>query len=192
MEIKKNNFKSYQNDKVANRLVMIQSQLSLYKKKKVIFKNITEMAQILSEHITKQEGASCNSSTILRNHNYKGLIEDYYYSQDGVKRPNGATSLIAELTLSNVERENHRLKQYIASLEKELDELRGNRVKNLPLLENKGSYLNGEEVSSANLRKALNLLIQHFKGLVAINENGNLIDLTKKVNNIIVKKENLK
>lgn len=190
METKKNNFKNYQAEKVAKRLVMIQDQIAIYKKKQVGFKNITEMAEILSEYITKKEGSSCSSSTILRNDKYKSLIEDYFYSQPGVKKPGEATNLIAELTISNVERENMRLKQYIASLEKELDEIRNNKpAKNI---ENKGAYLSNEESSSANLKKALNVLIKHFEGLVAINENGDLVDLTKKVNNIIVKKELIK
>lgn len=191
METKKNNFKNYQAEKVAKRLVMIQDQIAIYKKKQVGFKNITEMAEVLSEYITKQEGASCSSSTILRNDKYKSLIEDYFYSQPGIKKPGEASNLIAELTLSNVERENVRLKQYIASLEKELDGYKNGKG-SVSILENKSSYLNTEEASSANLKKALNTLIQHFEGLIAINENGDLVDLTKKVNNIIVKKELIK
>ena len=191
METKKNNFKNYQSEKVAKRLVMIQDQIGIYKKKQVGFKNITEMAEILSEYITKQEGSSCSSSTILRNDKYKSLIEDYFYSQPGVKKPGEASNLIAELTLSNVERENMRLKQYIASLEKELEGFKRKGTKNEPVLENKNSYLSVEENNAANLKKALNLLIQHFDGLVAINENGDLIDLTKKVNNVIVDKNYL-
>ena len=109
------------------------------------------------------------------------------YSQPGVKKPGEASTLIAELSLSNVERENMRLKQYIASLEKELDEIRNNKAKKV--IENKNPYLSNEEYSSANLKKALNMLIKHFDGLVAINEHGDLVDLTKKVNNIILKKE---
>ena len=190
METKKNNFKNYQSAKVAKRLVMIQDQIAIYKKKQVGFKNITEMAEVLSEYITKQEGASCSSSTILRNDKYKSLIEDYFYSQPGVKKPGEATNLIAELTLSNVERENMRLKQYIASLEKELDDIKNN--KSTKAVENKGSYLTSEESSSASLKKALNMIIKHFDGLVSINENGDLIDLTKKVNNVIMKKELIK
>lgn len=190
METKKNNFKNYQAEKVAKRLVMIKDQIAIYKKKQVGFKNITEMAEVLSEYITKQEGTSCSSSTILRNDKYKSLIEDYFYSQPGVKKPGEASNLIAELTLSNVERENMRLKQYIASLEKELDEIKNN--KSTKVLDNKDSYLTAEESSAANLKKALNMLIKHFEGLVAVNENGDLIDLTKKVNNVIVKKELMK
>ncbi len=169
---------------------MIQEQIALYKKKQVGFKYITEMAVTLSEYITKQEGSACSRSTILRNDKYKSLIEEYFYAQPGVKKPGEASNLIAELTLSNVERENMRLKQYIASLEKELDGYKNGNDSN-PILENKGSYLNAEESSYANLKKALNMLIQHFDGLVAIDENGDLIDLTKKVNNVIVKKEML-
>lgn len=191
METKKNNFKNYQSEKVAKRLVMIKEQIALYKKKQVSFKNITEMAGTLSEYITKQEGSACSSSTILRNDNYKSLIEEYFYSQPGVKKPGEASNLIAELTLSNVERENMRLKQYIASLEKELDGYKSSKG-GVIVLENKGSYLNTEESSVANLKKALNILMQHFDGLVAINENGDLVDLTKKVNNVIVNKEFIK
>ena len=109
-----------------------------------------------------------------------------FYSQLGIKKPSEASNLITELTLSNVERENMRLKQYIAILEKKLDEIRNNKVQKA--IANKNSYLTTEESNSANLKKALNMLIKHFNGLVAINEHGDLVDLTKKVNNVIVNK----
>lgn len=83
----------------------------------------------------------------------------HLYSQEGVKKPGEASNLIAELTVSNAERENHRLKQYIASLEKELDGYRGKGVPNAPVLDNKRFYLSSEDSSAANLKKALNMLI---------------------------------
>lgn len=110
-----------------------------------------------------------------------------FYSQPGFKKSGEAFTLIAELSLSNVERENMRLKQYIASLEKEIDEIRNNKAQKV--IANKNPYLTAEESSLANLKKALNILIKHFDGLVAINEHGDLVDLTKKINNVIVKSE---
>lgn len=112
----------------------------------------------------------------------------YFNSQEGVKRPGEITNLIAELSASNVERENLRLKQYITSLEKELDNIKHNQVKVIKPSEDV-KYLTNDENKTANLSKALHLLINNFEGLVAINENGDLIDLTKLHDNVIVKME---
>lgn len=187
MQTKKNNFKNYQDEKVAKRLIIIDEKIAEYKKRKVKFENITEMAGALAEHISKKEDSSCSNSTILRNAQYKSLIEDYFYSQPGVRKPGAASNLVAELTVSNIERENIRLKQYISTLEKELDGLKNTSCKNQN--DYKNNYLSKSEVTEAGLKKALNLIIEHFSGLVTFNENGDLIDLTKKVNNVILKKD---
>jgi len=187
-EEKKNSFKGYQEEMVANRLVIITEQITIYKKQRVKFKNITEMCEVIAQQITKKEGKPCSTSTIIRNKKYKELLEDYYYSQEGVKRPGEITNLIAELSASNVERENLRLKQYITSLEKELDNIKNNQVKVIQPSEDI-KYLTNDENKVANLSKALHQLINHCEGLVAFNENGDLIDLTKLHDNVIVKKE---
>lgn len=42
-EENKNSFKGYQEEMVANRLVIITEQITIYKKQRVKFKNITEI-----------------------------------------------------------------------------------------------------------------------------------------------------
>lgn len=185
MDKKSNHFKGFQEEKIALRLQLINEVLTVYKKQKVSFKNITELATAVSKHIAKNEGAACSASTILRNEKYKGLIEAFYNSLPNSKKKADAGSFIAELTQSNVERENMRLKLYIAQLEKELDEYRNGKA---AAKKEVVPYLSNDEQQVAHLSKALHLLIQHFEGLVAINEKGDLVDLTKKVNNVIVEK----
>lgn len=191
MQSKKNNFKNYQTEKVAKRLLIIQDKISEYKKVKKKFENITEMAESLAQHIGLQENSSCSSSTILRNMNYKALIESYFNTQSCQKKISPTASFVAELTASNIERENIRLKQYITVLENELQAVKNNQS----LIEKKTKsdlYLTSSESNEANLRKALTTLINHFDGLVAFNENGDLVDLSKKVNNVIIKKDLIK
>lgn len=190
MQNKKNNFKNYQTEKVAKRLLIIEDKISEYKKTKKKFENITEMAESLAKHIGLQENSSCSSSTILRNVNYKALIESYFNSQAGKNKVKPTSNFIAELTLSNMEGENMRLKQYISLLEGELENIKNKNNQDLIDKKSESSlYLTSTEGNEANLRKALTLLIKNFDGLIAFNENGDLIDLSKKVNNVIVKKE---
>ena len=75
---------------------------------------------------------------------------------------------MAELTFSNIERENMRLKQYITQLESKLDEDKRVKVES----ETIKPFLTKDENEVAYLRKVLNLLINHFEWLVAIHESG--------------------
>lgn len=177
----KNMFKGYQEQKITGRLVIINQYIDLYKKQKVKFKNITELANRLASEIAKEEGKSCSQTTLLRNEKYKSIMEDFFYSQSGTKRPKEVNSLLTELTQSNIERENMRLKQYIANLEQQISAQ--------PAIPKKEAiqYLTNDENETAKWKNAFMILVQHFDGLVAFDNNGNLIDLSKKFNNIIVK-----
>ena len=89
-------------------------------------------------------------------------------------------SLLTELTQSNIERENMRLKQYIANLEQQIS------AQPVMLKNESMPYLNNDEKETAKWKNAFMNLVQHFDGLVAF-DNGNLMDLSKKFNNIIIK-----
>lgn len=196
-KIKSNHFKGYQDQKVGKRTVLIQEYLSKLIKQKMKFRNITELAENTAEYLTKLEGNPCNKSTLLRNEDYKALLNNYLYTHGGIKdttnykKNNPIALLSAELTSSNAERENFRLKQYIASLEKELDSLKNNKVSEK--MELTSHYMNKETKDISLIYKAMTQLIQHFDGLIAIDSNtGSLIDLSKKRNNIIVDNETFK
>lgn len=177
----KNMFKGYQEQKITGRLVIINQYIDLYKKQKVKFKNITELANRLASEITKEEGKACSQTTLLRNEKYKSIMEDFFYSQSGTKRPKDVNSLLTELTQSNIERENMRLKQYIANLERQILE---NSV--IPIKEDI-PYLTQDENETAKWKNAFMTLVEHFDGLVVFNKGGDLLDLSKKHNNIIIK-----
>lgn len=177
----KNMFKGYQEQKITGRLVIINQYIDLYKKQKVKFKNITELANRLASEITKEEGKACSQTTLLRNEKYKSIMEDFFYSQSGTKRPKEVNSLLAELTQSNIERENMRLKQYIANLEQQIS------AQSVMPEKEVSQYLTNDENETAKWKNAFMNLVQHFDGLVAFDNNGNLIDLSKKFNNIIIK-----
>lgn len=193
-KIKLNHFKGYQEQKVGKRAVLIQEHLNKLIKQKVKFRNITELAENTSEYLTKLEGNPCNKSTLLRNENYKTLLNNYLYTHGGIKdttdyKKNNPIALLgAELASSNAERENFRLKQYIANLEKELDNLKNDKVN-----EKEVPYLDKDTMNSSLIYKAMAQIIQHFDGLITIDSNtGSLIDLSKKRNNIIVDSNTLK
>lgn len=148
---------------------------------KVKFKNITELANRLASEITKEEGKACSQTTLLRNEKYKSIMEDFFYSQSGTKRPKEVNSLLTELTQSNIERENMRLKQYIANLEQQISAQ--------PVITEKETiqYLTNDENETVKWKNAFMTLVQHFDGLVAFNDDGDLVDLSRKTNNIIVR-----
>lgn len=177
----KNMFKGYQEQKITGRLVIINQYIDLYKKQKVKFKNITELANRLASEITKEEGKACSQTTLLRNEKYKSIMEDFFYSQSGTKRPKEVNSLLTELTQSNIERENMRLKQYIANLEQQISAQ--------PVITEKETiqYLTNDENETVKWKNAFMTLVQHFDGLVAFNDDGDLVDLSRKTNNIIVR-----
>jgi len=148
---------------------------------KVKFKNITELANRLASEITKEEGKACSQTTLLRNEKYKSIMEDFFYSQSGTKRPKEVNSLLTQLTQSNIERENMRLKQYIANLEQQISAQ--------PVITEKETiqYLTNDENETVKWKNAFMTLVQHFDGLVAFNDDGDLVDLSRKTNNIIVR-----
>lgn len=186
MKENKNTFKDYQDKKITERLIIINQCIDFYKKNKVTFKNITEVSGEIAAAISKKECKPCSKSTILRNIKYKTLIEDFFYKQSGVIKPKTSNNLLKDLTISNIERENIRLKQYIVNLEKKLQE------NNVNINDNPANkYINNSEAELIKLKDNFIKLVNHFEGLVTFNEKGDLIDLTKKTNNIILKKINL-
>lgn len=108
-------------------------------------------------------------------------MEAFFYSQSGTKRPKEVNSLLTELTQSNIERENMRLKQYIANLEQQIS------AQPVMLKNESIPYLTNDENETAKWKNSFMTLVKHFEGLVAFNKDGDLVDLTKKFNNIIVK-----
>jgi len=194
-KINRNYFKNYQDEKVSKRVNLIEEYLTQLTKQKVQFKNITELAQQVSDFLTKKEGMPCNKSTLLRNNEYKNLLNNYLYNYGGgkntnsYKKNNPIALLSAELSQSNAERENMRLKQYISNLEKELDTLKNN---NKQIINSSNTTIDKDTIDFSLLCKGMSQLIQHFDGLTAINNDGELVDLSKKSNNIIINKETLK
>lgn len=183
MKENKNTFKDYQDKKMTERLIIINQCIDFYKKNKVSFKNITEVSGEIAAAISKKECKPCSKSTILRNIKYKTLIEDFFYKQSGVSKPSTANNLLKDLTISNIEKENIRLKQYIINLEKRLQE------NNLNATENSiNKYISNSEVELIKWKENFIKLVNHFEGLTAFDENGDLIDLTKKKNNVIIKR----
>lgn len=186
MKENKNTFKDYQDKKMTERLIIINQCIDFYKKNKVTFKNITEISGEIAASISKKECKPCSKSTILRNIKYKSLIEDFFYKQSGVSKPSIANNLLKDLTISNIEKENIRLKQYILNLEKRLQENNVNVTENTV-----DKYISNSEKDKIKWKENFFKLVNHFEGLVIFNDNGDLIDLTKKINNIIVIKNKL-
>lgn len=189
-QIKKNHFKGYQEQKVGKRAIIIDAYLSELVKKNTKFRNVTELAEKVAVYITTLDGKPCNKSTLLRNADYKNLLNYYLYTYGGIKdtadykKNNPVALLSAELASSNAERENVRLKQYISNIEKELDD-----IKNNVALQPNEVYLDKETMDFSLVCKALAQLIQHFEGLVAVDsKTGSLVDLSKKRDNVIVDK----
>lgn len=183
----KNNFKKYQASKVSSRLEIIEKHLLKLKKIKTKFKNITALASNVAIFISEEENTSCNKSTLIRNKEYKKKLQDYL----DIGKPNQLGALIdltAQLSSSNAENENLRLKQYIKQLENQVDNIQNNKT--LPIIH---TLPNNLDIDFALTCKSLSLLVKYFDSIVAVDEkNGTLVDLSKKVNNVIVDRNTLK
>lgn len=193
-----NPFKGYQDKVVAGREQIVVRYLASLRRTRAKFEYVTDLAKAVAEQIGLAEGKPCSFTTLLRNKRYKAFLLSFMAMRSGtdavrVSEP-AAQALIhtVELELSNVKRDNERLRAYIAELEAKLPEHAPP-----PVLPSRTSAtvdaadpirLSNEKALAC---KALWLVLNHFKDLVSLDtERGCIIDLAaSKRRNVIVAAE---
>ncbi|RFB70836.1 MULTISPECIES: hypothetical protein [unclassified Herbaspirillum] len=191
-----NPFKGYQDKGMSEREEVIIRYLASLKKTRAKFEYVTDLAKAVAEQIQMVERKPCSFTTLLRNSRYKAQLLNFMAMRAGtnavqVSEP-AALALIhtVELELSNVKRDNERLRTYIADLEAQ--------VAPSPVLTASPTLAsdNAAELSrlsndKAMACKALWLTLEHFKELIRIDlDRGCIVDLaTLRGNNVIVEPE---
>jgi hypothetical protein len=125
-----NTFRGFQEGRQVARENIIDEYLNSLRRKKTPVKFVTQLAEMVAEHVTECEKGNavspCNASTLLRNQRYKMRLLEYMAEQPlasgyrAVQAKRGDVDVVliqAQLDIVNLTNENARLKRYIANLE---------------------------------------------------------------------------
>lgn len=192
-EAQRGTFKKWQNEAMSQRRAAIAKALGTAGKSKAKYGKLTHFAQEIAAMVAKEQGIPCALSTLLRNPVYRELIAAAYEKAGGDESPRKSpkmASIAAGLENSNLAAENARLRSYILSLEKQLDHressARNPNGRAEPRAEPKALENPDSAKKIENLQKAVFLLVKNFQGILNIDEAGNIVDLSKKINAIVV------
>jgi hypothetical protein len=202
---KLNKFANWQEDNQIRREQILDEFINSVRQKRVTTKNITDLAALAAEYISKAEGTPCNKSTLMRNGRYKKKLLDYHIPNLGqnLSDNNGRGTTLAAMealllteTLknSNLKNELERLNIYIKHLETTAIE----RANENPLLESNfpavnkvtQNALSDYEVKFFRTCQALWLLLNHYNKILQVDLDGRrILDLSRTRNNTIVDSE---
>lgn len=199
----KNPFAKYQVEKVASREGIVTRYFDTLRKTRAKFPYVTDLAKAVAEQITLAEKNThpekrpCSASTLLRNKHYKALLLNFMASHPGTDSLNSrsvtdntAKLLLnaLELDVGNLKNENARLRSYVTSLEKRLDER--NKLGVAPSKDAVATHklVDTLDTKYALVCKSLWLVIGHFNNVVTADTDGQrIIDLAaSRRKNVIV------
>lgn len=197
-----NRFEGFQLLKQEGREALISEFLLYLKSSRVKHQYVTELAEMVAKHISTREGKPCNRATLLRNPRYKSILLSYMAENlsSGTKAlklkniddPKAqALVLTAQVELSNLKRDNERLRLYVAHLEAQIaisvskpDAL----ISTTPL--DRNLELEQAQVRFARVCQSLQLVIRHFDSVVSADMSARrIIDMTRTRGNVIVDSE---
>lgn len=182
----KNPFAGYQAKKVDTREAFITQYLATLRRTRAKYEYVTDLAKAVAEQIALVEKKPCSVSTLLRNQRYKALLLNFMATQAGVAGKSPVTDsaaskmlvMAAELESVGHKREVERLKTYVTSLERQLDEIGSTRITGPAVTP--GAVLT-DDLSNrfAMTCKTLWLVLDHFKDLISVDIDGQqIIDLS--------------
>lgn len=193
-----NTFSGYQEAKVCKRLGKVVAVLAALAKKRARFDYITDLAKEVAERLSNPQDGNCSVSTLVRNDVYRAKLAEYMASQSGAssvavaRRRRGqldpkteAEVMNTQLEMSNLRAELARLRLYAGQLERQLGKGATPPSANEENADLRAA-LNACQADLANSNKAISLILANFESLIAFDEEGNVCDLSKRVNQIIV------
>jgi hypothetical protein len=197
-----NRFESYQALKQHARVTVISEFLLYLRTSRVRHQHVTNLAEMVAKHITKKEGKPCNRSTVLRNPRYKTLLLNYMVENLAAGTKNlkvkdiydpktQAILLTTQLDISNLKRDNERLRTYVSQLESQI--AKSNiKIGTIEMIAHENSELDFDQAQIRFVRvcQSLQRVIRHLNSVVSADINSRqIIDRSKLRNNVIVDSE---
>ncbi|MDR6467572.1 hypothetical protein J2777_001265 [Paraburkholderia graminis] len=200
MAKKLNTFQEFQESKQTERQNVICKYLESVQGKGISFPHVTALAEFVAEHIASEEHGECHKATLLRNHRYRSLLENFISvntpgldNLDPRKIADTAAQALVTTTMlevANLRRENERLKAYVASLERA-----GKVITNAEAVTQSGPLeavrlsLEEAQIKYALVCQAMHSILESMKDLIAADADAEqFIDLSKMRNNVIVER----
>ena len=196
-----NTFEAYQQERQDVRVLHIEAYLKAAKNSRASFKYVTDLAEMVATHLTQVEGKKCNRSTLLRNPKYKALLLSYMAGDvvAGVKNVKSkkaespqaqALAIHSELRISNLERENERLKAYVSDLKSQVSQSEPPRISSDKGSSDATKKAAENEVSFIKTCQVLLRVLESSDGLLSVDfETERLLDASRRVDNIIADKQ---
>lgn len=197
-----NRFEKFQTLKQEGRKVLILEFLKYLKTSRVRHQYVTELAEMVAKHITEREGKPCNKATLLRNPQYKSMLLSYMAENLAAGTRNlkaksiddpktQALVMTVQLEVSNLKRDNERLRSYVTHLEANVvktDNQISTMAHSAP--NDHKMELEQAQIRFAHACQALQLVIRHLDPVVSVDVSAKkIIDMTKSRNNVIVDSE---
>lgn len=196
-------FARWQEANQVRREAIIGEYLDFLAKTRVKVRNVTDLAELVAQHISQVESNPCNKSTLLRNTRYKAKLLTYQARSlaPGAKALNARTitdptarALItsAELESGNLRRELERLKIYATSLVEQVDRLKsqGRQLPSSADIAGSETRLSDYEFRFIRTCQALRSLLNHLCMVVQADRSSQrILDMSKRGDNTIVNKE---
>jgi hypothetical protein len=201
MSKQKSTFSDWQESSVSEREGIVKAFLAFLTQTRVRTAHLTDLAVLVAAHVAQVQDAPCSTSTLLRNIRYKSLLLTHMAERktggvngksiSGGDHATQAIVLKSELQTGNAERELDRLKIYVDSLERQLDELKSTRVCGAQLtLADAGRSPQGTtdmELRFVRTCQALSMLLAHLGILISLDPTKRqILDSSKRRNNVIV------
>lgn len=194
-----NTFETFQLERQRKREALITEFLVFLKTSRVKTDYVTDLAELVSKHISEQEGKPCNKATLLRNPRYKAMLLSYMaaalakgtkelQSKD-IKDPKAQALVIStQVESGNLKRDNERLRAYVAILESKISDSSVNIGPESKVISNTNS-VDFEEAHIKYVRacQALHAVIVHMQPALSVDiSSKRILDMSKLRNNVVV------
>lgn len=186
----KNPFGPSQDAKKLHRCDLILSALQLLKNSHLRFDKVTHLAKYLSKHISQLDGKPLVSTTLLRNSDYRPLLQDAFDSElktgtRGKPPISKSSEVAAPVTVRQLQIENSNLKHENVRLKARLADLgaTGSVAPNTPAISPEA--MRPFEQDFISTCQAMESVMKALVGFIKVDEHGSLVDPAKRVNKVI-------
>jgi hypothetical protein len=194
-----NTFETFQLEKQQRRETLIAEFLAYLKTSRVQTPYVTDLAEVVSNHISAQEGKPCNKATLLRNPRYKSMLLSYMAAtlakgtkdlkSKDIKDPKAQALVIStQIESGNLKRDNERLRAYVAILESKISDLGANvEPENRVVMSANSAEIESTHIKYVRICQALHAVIVHMQPTLSVDiSSRRILDMSKLRNNVVV------